>query len=226
MGRNDYNEEYLAHSKGPWKKHKYIKKVGNRYYYSGSKGYLKAKANDPLSTNTEKKAARKALATRATNESVKRAGRKQRVKNVGVRARLEGQKVARSAKATAKRVGADVKNKVYAAPYAAKAYRDKARFAKKDITKAVKTGASAIARLVRNSTKRAGRMAKVYGDKAHFARLDAQKAAKKTATNIKGKYRYAKATYKANKIKAKQAKRRSQKVKNTAKSNLKNRKYK
>lgn len=30
--RNDYLD-YLAHSSGPWKKHKYIKKVGSRYYY-------------------------------------------------------------------------------------------------------------------------------------------------------------------------------------------------
>ena len=26
--------EYLEHSKGPWKKHKYIRKVGDRYYYT------------------------------------------------------------------------------------------------------------------------------------------------------------------------------------------------
>lgn len=25
---------YIIHSSGPWKKHKYIKKVGNRYYYT------------------------------------------------------------------------------------------------------------------------------------------------------------------------------------------------
>lgn len=30
--RNDYTD-YLIHSKGLWKKHKYIKKVGSRYYY-------------------------------------------------------------------------------------------------------------------------------------------------------------------------------------------------
>lgn len=25
---------YLVHSSGPWKKHKYIKKIGNKYYYN------------------------------------------------------------------------------------------------------------------------------------------------------------------------------------------------
>ena len=40
MGQNDfyvgiYEDRYLAHSKGPWKKgHKYIKKIGNIYYYA------------------------------------------------------------------------------------------------------------------------------------------------------------------------------------------------
>lgn len=30
--------EYLEHSKGPWKKHKYIRKVGDRYYYTNEEG--------------------------------------------------------------------------------------------------------------------------------------------------------------------------------------------
>lgn len=27
-------ENWLAHSKGPWKKHKYLKKIGSKYFYS------------------------------------------------------------------------------------------------------------------------------------------------------------------------------------------------
>ena len=29
---------YLKHSKGPWKKHKYIRKIGDRYYYTNEEG--------------------------------------------------------------------------------------------------------------------------------------------------------------------------------------------
>lgn len=178
------SEEYLAHSKGPWKKHKYIKKVGNRYYYAGSKGYYKglATTDDANYTDAQKRAAKRINARNAQKKSLKRASRKQRLKNVGVSARLTAQKAGRSAtnainkatgttasqrrakvrvakynvnkavnsgmaainklfgkaKSTAKRVGAQAKNKAYAAPYLAKAYKDKAKFAVSDAKKAAK----------------------------------------------------------------------------------------
>lgn len=78
--RNDYDPNYLAHSKGPWKKHKYIKKVGNRYYYAGSKGYYKALATDPdakySSSKSQRDAAKRINARRATSESLNRAKKK------------------------------------------------------------------------------------------------------------------------------------------------------
>ncbi len=178
------SEEYLAHSKGPWKKHKYIKKVGNKYYYAGSKGYYKgvATTDDANYTDAQKRAAKRINARNAQKKSLKTASRKQRVKNVGVSARLTAQKAGRSAtnainkvtgttapqrrakvrvakynvnkavnsgmaainklfgkaKSTAKKIGAQAKNKAYAAPYLAKAYKDKAKFAVSDAKKAAK----------------------------------------------------------------------------------------
>ena len=95
-----YDPNYLAHSKGPWKKHKYIKKVGNRYYYAGSKGYYKALAttNDSNYTESEKRAAKKVNARNANAANLKRVSRKQRIKNVGVSARLKAQKAGNAAK--------------------------------------------------------------------------------------------------------------------------------
>lgn len=178
------SEEYLAHSKGPWKKHKYVKKVGNKYYYAGSKGYYKALAttDDANYTDAQKRAAKKVNTRNANKANLKRASRKQRLKNVGVSARLTGQKAGAAAtnainkatgttasqrrakvrvakynvnkavnsgmaainklfgkaKGAAKRVGAQAKNKAYAAPYLAKAYKDKAKFAVSDAKKAAK----------------------------------------------------------------------------------------
>lgn len=183
MGRNDYNEEYLAHSKGPWKKHKYIKKVGNRYYYAGSKGYYKALAtsDDANYTDSQKRAAKKVNARNANKANLKRASRKQRMKNIGVSARLNVQKAVRTGSAAIDNLMKKAKNSAKRAGRMAKVYGDKAHFARLDAQKA----ASKAATNVKNKAKRASRMAKVYSDKAHFARLDAQKAVKKGYTKAK-----------------------------------------
>ena len=181
------SEEYLAHSKGPWKKHKYIKKVGNKYYYAGSKGYYKglATTDDANYTDAQKRAAKRINARNAQKKSLKTASRKQRVKNAGAAAtnainkatgttasqRRAKVRVAKynvnkavnsgmaainklfgKAKGAAKRVGAQAKNKAYAAPYLAKAYKDKAKFAVSDAKKAAKK--------VKNTAQRKAAIAK------------------------------------------------------------------
>lgn len=40
-------ENSLSHSKGPWKVHKYLKKVGNKYYY-----YVKARSSEEHGVRT------------------------------------------------------------------------------------------------------------------------------------------------------------------------------
>ena len=181
------SEEYLAHSKGPWKKHKYIKKVGNKYYYAGSKGYYKglATTDDANYTDAQKRAAKRINARNAQKKSLKTASRKQRVKNAGAAAtnainkatgttasqRRAKVRVAKynvnkavnsgmaainklfgKAKGAAKRVGAQAKNKAYAAPYLAKAYKDKAKFAVSDAKQAAKK--------VKNTAQRKAAIAK------------------------------------------------------------------
>ena len=52
-GYKVYSGNHLAHSSGPWKKHKYIKKEGNRYYYS-VKGNPKAGGSKDLSSLSDR----------------------------------------------------------------------------------------------------------------------------------------------------------------------------
>ncbi len=221
MGQNDY----LAHSKGPWKKHKYIKKVGNKYYYAGSKGYYRALAttNDDSYSDSEKKAARRINARNANEANLKRASRKQRVKNVGVSARLNAQKAGKAASevaskvsGAAKRTGANAKNKAYSSKYLVKAYGDKAGFAAKDAKRAVgkalnsKTG-KAIRRkgesVYKNAVQKSSRAARNARRSVSAAASYGKSAISKLFTNAKGRARLVRANASAAAIKRKQAKR-------------------
>ena len=227
------SDNYLAHSKGPWKKHKYIKKVGNRYYYAGSKGYYKALAttDDANYTDAQKKAAKKVNARNANKANLKRASRKQRVKNVGVSARLTAQKAGRAASNAGKAVAGAAKKAAYYAPYRAKAYGD---IAKINVNSAKKKGMAAINKLfgkAKSTAKRVGAqaknkayaapyLAKAYKDKAKFAISDAKKAAKKVKN--KAQVKVAKAKGRVKDLKGKQQVRNLNKIrKNVAKAKKK-----
>lgn len=57
MNKHAYSIRFnnsLAHSKGPWKKHKYIKKVGNRYYYKNSGDGSGSRGGSDLSSMSDK----------------------------------------------------------------------------------------------------------------------------------------------------------------------------
>ena len=200
------SEEYLAHSKGPWKKHKYIKKVGNKYYYKSGTGLIsdntkdaywdtrnrvenelrdaksKAKAgvtnaiNKATGTTASQRRAKVRVAKRSASKALNRAGRsatnainkatgttasqrraKVRVAKYNVNKAVNSgmaaiNKLFGKAKSTAKRVGAQAKNKAYATPYLANAYKDKAKFAVSDAKKAAKK--------VKNTAQRKAAIAK------------------------------------------------------------------
>lgn len=162
--RNDYEPNYLAHSKGPWKNHIYTaKKFINgkwRYIYGAasntmSKAKAKAKRTGanlknkvyaaPYLAKAYKTKARFAVkdAAKATERAINKVTgttKSQRRAKVRVAKRNINNAINRGVNAInkmAKRTGANLKNKAYAAPYLAKAYKDKAGFAVKDAKKAI-----------------------------------------------------------------------------------------
>lgn len=207
MGRNDY-DQYLAHSKGPWKKHKYIKKVGNRYYYAGSKGYYKALAttDDPNVSASQKKAAQKINAKRATSESLKRAARKNKVNNVKKSASDAVSSTAKNVKGRARLVKANASAAGIKTKQAAKkTYRNASASAAK-----LATNTKGRARLLKANASAAGIKAKQATKKAYRnAAANASSAASKLAKNSKGRARLLKANASATAIKAKQASKRN-----------------
>lgn len=119
--RNDYEPNYLAHSKGPWKDHIYTAKK----FINGKWRYIYGVASNTMS----------------------------------------------KAKAKAKRTGANLKNKAYAAPYLAKAYKTKARFAVKDAKKAISKKVTSYKnkrlanKAIKNYGKASGMSAQMKADK-------------------------------------------------------------
>lgn len=190
--RNDYEPNYLAHSKGPWKKHKYIKKVGNRYYYAGSKGYYKALATDPNAvyntTKSQRDAAKRVNARNAQAANLKRASRKQRLKNVGVSARLTAQKAGRTAAGAA----TNAVNKITGTTVSQR--RAKARVAKRAVSKAatnVKNTAKKTAwradLAVKSNKRRLKRTAQVSSMRALNSVRSARKKGAAAITNLANK---------------------------------------
>jgi hypothetical protein len=49
MGYKIHYSSELAHSKGPWKKHKYLRKVGNKYIYDSTAGTGSGGGGNPVS---------------------------------------------------------------------------------------------------------------------------------------------------------------------------------
>ena len=163
------SEEYLAHSKGPWKKHKYIKKVGNKYYYKSGTGLISDNTKDAYWDTRNRvenelrdaKSKAKAGVTNAINKATGTTASQRRAKvrvakynvNKAVNSGMAAiNKLFGKAKSTAKRVGAQAKNKAYATPYLANAYKDKAKFAVSDAKKAAKK--------VKNTAQRKAAIAK------------------------------------------------------------------
>lgn len=200
MGMNDftpgYSDEYLAHSKGPWKKHKYISKVGNKYVYANKtgsptfKGASPTGAHSPASLNRRSAAATvrkrssypivktpapdvrkeadpnivaanrrqnyyRKIDSQGTDPTLKvRSDKKlsRRARRAGYKTRVANAKY--TATKTAKRVGADLKNKAYGAKYLAKAYRTKAKLAVSDAKRTAKNYAGKARLTAKNVTKR------------------------------------------------------------------------
>ena len=84
------SEDYLEHSSGPWKKHKYIKKIGDRYVY----------ARDKIAGAAQN--AREGVGNAA--EGAGRLARRAR-RAVPARARYEGRRVANAAGEAAESAG-------------------------------------------------------------------------------------------------------------------------
>ena len=58
-----YADGYLRHSSGPWKKHKYIKKIGNKYVYANSGGSTSSTSSYKLRGEAAGKKARAFIET-------------------------------------------------------------------------------------------------------------------------------------------------------------------
>lgn len=193
-----YNEEYLAHSKGPWKKHKYTGVIQTssgkkRYVYPG-KGSGERVTATRLSANGQRTHYTKnyqinddgsvSKRKKNTGYSVKTKA-KRKVQTTVRDVKYNGGKAASKAKAAVGRAANTAGHKVERAKRMAKVYKNIATWNIKD---AAKKGGAAINNLMtkaRHTANRAKRMTKVYADKAHFARLDAQSAAKKKYTKVK-----------------------------------------
>ena len=228
------SDNYLAHSKGPWKKHKYSAvRIGangkKQYVYNDSKtgGYYVA--------GTGVKGVQRVKPSAGT----KLTKAKRKVQTTVRDAKYYGGKTARKASSaaksaagavagTAKRVGAQAKNKAYATPYLAKAYKDKAGFAAKDAKKAVTNAVNKATGTTASQRKAKVRVAKYNANKAvkrGMAAINklfgkAKSTAKRVGAQAKNKAYAAPYLAKAYKDKAKfdvsDAKKAAKKVKNTA----------
>lgn len=205
MGMNDftpgYSDEYLAHSKGPWKKHKYVSVVNGRYIYPhgssvrGARAVSKGSAGVRYTTTSGGRAANRGSGRVMSNAEASRAARSGRastrtdgnsntVNNTGLRVRSDKQLTRAARKGYRKTKVANLKYDVSEA-------------ASKVAGAAKRTGAQ-----LKNKAHSARYLAKAYGDKAHFAALDARKAAKKakdkaTAYGRKASYKAKRAARKA-----------------------------
>ncbi len=139
------SDNYLAHSKGPWKKHKYIKKVGNRYYYAGSKSYYNAVANDANSTESQKTAARRVVTRMNQKSNAKKYKTKKAIADAKFKVRNTAYKTGLAARGAAVR---GAKSAAKSAKEAGFQTKIKARRAKMNISKATTKGMAAIKRLM------------------------------------------------------------------------------
>lgn len=202
MGMNDftpgYSEEYLAHSKGPWKKHKYVSISNGKYIYPS--GYTTR--NKPKQTGTVPVRYRTgharggALPTRVGSSPVTTGSKLYRNPAKPVLVGTNGSQVAKAQANTQNRLDVAKKDRAERSKKTARKnrYKHYGIVAKNTVAGAASKVAGAAKRTgaqLKNKAHASKYLAKAYADKAHFAALDAKKVARKVKNKAATKGRKA-----------------------------------